>query len=84
MLFDKHELFLSSPAFELLLTQDGAFNAAKDLKIQQLVNLIPSRESASAALPMLYDASQEVVGYANIERLVALVGQDVDKISPTS
>jgi hypothetical protein len=48
------------------------------LEIYQPFQAIPANEAASCSLPMFPDATDQIVGDANVKRSIVLVRHDVD------
>ena len=76
-IYQLHLLF-PSPMLDLLFAGDGRGRSPESLEMNQPVQAILFREAFQRLGLMLPDATMQGVGYADIERSVSFVREDID------
>ncbi len=78
----QRDLPTPGPGLQLLLSGNSLFDPVKSLKIDQFMYLVAMCKGVCPAFTMLNQPSPQVVGHANIEHSVALVGKDIQVVLP--
>ena len=79
---DQRNLPLTPPGFQLLLASDSRLHCLGDLKVNEAIDGIPAGKSRSCAVAMFPEASDEIGGYANVQRAVTAAGEDINTRLP--
>jgi len=76
--FDQVDLPLAMPSLELLFTQNRRLHFAKQLIMHQAVNGVSARKSRKHGIAMLPHARCQIRRYADVERSVRPVGENIN------
>ena len=66
------------PSLELLLAGDSQFHRSKLLIAHHTENAVAACETGESAIAMLPDTLHQIRRHANVDRAIALAGEDID------
>ena len=78
--FDEVDLPVARPFLHRLLALDRCVDVVMDLVPDQAMDAVLSRQCATDTVAVFADASQEIIGDADVERAVMRASKHVDKI----
>jgi hypothetical protein len=79
---DKVDLPVAVPAFQLLLSENGALHVTEHFIVNEAIDLVTRSEAACAAIPVLAEPPHEVGRHTNVYCTVVPAGENIDARVP--